>query len=107
MFEVEVEKLQAALSKTLTHITGDNDDLNDFIGDVIKRKQTEVDEKERAVEAIRLKEDQRTRAQKAADLATKVAAEAEAAMETAKHDAEKKIKAAREALATVSDDETR
>ena len=77
---------------------------------MIKRKQTEVDEKEKAVEAIRLKEDQRARAQKAADLATKVVAEAEVAMETANQEAEKKVKAdlaAREALATVSDDETR
>ena len=63
-----------------------------------------------AVEAIRFKEDQRTHAQKAADLATKVAEEAEVAVETAKQEAEKKIKAAsaaRAALATVSEDEAR
>ena len=76
----------------------------------IKRKQGDVNEKGKAVEAIRHKEDQKTRAQKVADHAAKMVAGAEASVETASRDTEKKVREAREAaeaLATVSEDDAR
>lgn len=51
----EMEKLFAWLDKILKHISGENNGANDFTGDVIKRKHGDVDEKGKAVEAIRHK----------------------------------------------------
>ena len=83
------------------YIADNGSRLNDFNNHVGKRMQAPLEEKEKVVEAFRQKEAEKSRAQKAADHAAKVAAEAEASMEGAKKEAEEKTKAAHDAKAAL------
>lgn len=92
----EIEKLWADLSRTLTRLSGDdNEDINDLWGGIVDRKSAEVAEKENEAAATRDKQDKEDRAKNAAAQAAIEVAEAEQAFEQARQACEdRKLKAA-------------